>query len=115
MIWKFQKPWPRKHYHIGCPLCSTATHKLSMNRVLIVGFGACTVSRDNYIIYHETPYEMDKWDWNYPPTVMMYEWMAQKDPDHDWRIAFFTPLHDEEYQRQGPGCWVMIHSGPGFA
>ena len=115
MIWKFQKPWPKKHYHIGCLTCSTATHKLSMKRIPIVGFGMCQVLRDKDVVYEESIHEMDKWDWEYPPTAMIYEWRAQEDPDHDWRMVFVTPLHEETYQRQGPGCWVMIYSGPGFA
>ena len=115
MIWKFQKPWPRHKYHIGCIICSTASHKLSMKRMLITGFGGCKVTRDGEIIYQEDIHEMEKWDYDYPITAMMYERIAAKDPEHDWRIAFYGPMHEEEYQRQGPGCWVMIHSGPGFA
>ena len=115
MIWKFQKPWPQKRMHIGCLYCSPVMRLLSMERVLMVGFGACTVSKDNMFVYHESPHEMEKWDYDYPITAMMYERIAAKDPEHDWRIAFYGPMHEEEYQRQGPGCWVMIHSGPGFA
>ncbi len=34
---------------------------------------------------------------------------------HDWRISFETPLWDGEYQRHGPGQWVLVRKGPGFA
>jgi hypothetical protein len=41
--------------------------------------------------------------------------MAAADPDHDWRIYFYAPLYEAEYQRQGDGCWVLIKKGEGFA
>lgn len=38
-----------------------------------------------------------------------------QEPYRDWIIHFYAPLHEEVYQRQGVGVWVMIKSGPGFA
>ena len=37
------------------------------------------------------------------------------DPDHDWRVTLFGPLHGEVYQRQGEGEWLLVESNQGFA
>ena len=113
-----EKPWPQSHVHIGCLTCSPATRILDMERILAVGFGDVTVTKDGKRLYSEV--EMDH---KYKetgvdelcPVVFYFEQLAMKDPNHDWRIHFVAPLHEEEYQRQGPGCWVMIFSGEGFA
>lgn len=48
-------------------------------------------------------------------TVGAVENLAAADPDHDWRIFYNTPLWEGEYQRHGPGQWVLIRKGMGFA
>lgn len=40
---------------------------------------------------------------------------ALADPDHDWRIVLFGPLHGEVYQRHGPGEWMLVEKNEGFA
>ena len=40
---------------------------------------------------------------------------ALKDEDNDWRIVIDAPLHNEVYQRQGKGEWVLVEQGIGFA
>lgn len=81
-----------------------------MQAVLCVGFGDCQVTRDGKVIYTEQQIR----DENYP-TAQTYEDMAKDDPDHDWKIWFYGPMHEETYQRHGPGMWVIVDSGPGFA
>ena len=110
MTFKKEKPIKEKDMHIGCDICSPATHVLEMNRILCVGFGSCNASKDGEFVYDEQDIKDDKY-----PTAQYLEDMANSDPDHDWRVSFFTPLHDEVYQRQGEGYWVMIESGPGLA
>ena len=110
MTWKKERPIDEKDIHIGCQTCSPVTHTLEMGRVLAVGFGSCNATKDNKFIYDEQNVK----DENYP-TAQYLEDMAKADPDHDWRVSFYTPLHDEVYQRQGEGHWVMVESGPGFA
>jgi hypothetical protein len=41
--------------------------------------------------------------------------MAMADPEHDWRIYFYSPMYEAEYQRQGLGVWVLVRKGQGFA
>lgn len=108
MKWKKENPIDQKEMHIGCLNCSPVTHKLDMKRILAVGFGEVTVTRDGYCMYSESECDVH-------PIAQFYEDEAAKYPDHDWRIHFFAPLHEEEYQRHGPENWVMISSGPGFA
>ena len=37
-----------------------------------------------------------------------------EDPDHDWQVEIYGPMHGETYQRQGPGHWVMVKTNGGF-
>ena len=125
---KYEKPITRKKLHIGCLNCSSASLKLSMDRILDVGFGDVHVTRDGEYVYDCTGYgysiEKDgvmtefKTD-NYPidgsANAWLIERMANKDPFHDWRIVFYGPMHGETYQRQGYMNWVCIESNKGFA
>lgn len=53
--------------------------------------------------------EPEYWD------VAEVEKLASADPDHDWRIVMFGPLHGEVYQRQGDAKWVLVEKNEGFA
>jgi len=85
---------------------------------MAVGFGDVHAWKDNELLYSEVEFmhnpEVQEGFLDFPK-AQEFEDMALKDPDHDWRIRFHAPLHEETYQRQGVGLWVMIHSGPGFA
>ena len=105
-----QKPF-KGQMHIGCLNCSPVTRILEMKRAICVGFGAAVVKMDDEVIYEENP----RADFTDIPIAQTFEDMAKKEPNHDWRIWFHAPLHEEEYQRQDDGKWVMISSGPGFA
>ena len=85
---------------------------LSMDREIGVGasFGDAWFSKDDEILWQEGGNHVDKY-----PTVQQVEDMARADPDHDWRIAFFSPMNKTEYQRQGDGLWVLVKNGEGFA
>lgn len=48
-------------------------------------------------------------------TVSRVERLARQDPDHDWRIILYGPLHGEVYQRHGKSQWVLVESNQGFA
>lgn len=48
-------------------------------------------------------------------TVQDAENAALADPEHDWRITLFSPLHGETYQRQGDGQWMLVEKNEGFA
>ena len=99
-----------KNINKGCSNCSNVTQILDLRKVLATGFGDVTVMRDGHLMYSEQCFESGEF-----PTAQFYEDKAKKHPDHDWRIHFFAPLHEETYQRQGDKNWVMISSGPGFA
>jgi hypothetical protein len=57
----------------------------------------------------ETATQREYWD------VAEVEKLAALDPDHDWRIVLFGPLHGEVYQRHGVGEWNLIEKNKGFA
>lgn len=82
-----------------------------MGRHIAVGFGSAGYSKDGETLWDEgMAGEEDGL-----PTVADVEQLAAADPDHDWRIFFFAPLYEAEYQRQGEGVWVLVRKGMGFA
>jgi hypothetical protein len=97
----------------ACLTCGCGSHDtLALDSVLAVGFGSCNVMKDHECVYDENQVEGDEskfW------TCQNAEDAAKADPDHDWRICFYAPLYDAEYQRQGDGHWVLVKSGEGFA
>ena len=107
---KHEKPVEDKDINVGCLNCSSVTKILKMSKVLAVGFGDVSVSRDGEVLYSEQGVKNDEY-----ATTQNAEDMALEDPDHYWRILFYAPLHEEEYQRQGNEKWVLIRSGLGFA
>ena len=101
--------------HQGCLNCPRPTKTLKMNRRIAVGFGFAGVIKDNEIIWSEPlGYDITT-EYNNLPTLMTFENMARKDPDHDWRVIMDGPLHGETYQRHGINEWVMVESNRGFA
>lgn len=86
-----------------------ALSDLAMERVIAVGFGSAGATRDGDSVYSESD------DEDAFCRVADIEEMAAKDPDHDWRIYFYAPLYEAEYQRHGAGQWVLIKKGEGFA
>jgi hypothetical protein len=101
---------PRIEGHVCCLTCGIGPrNELSIDREIAVGFGSAGYSKDGVTLWQESP--RDK---NFP-TVADVEALALADPEHDWRIFFWAPLYEAEYQRQGPGLWVLVKKGPGFA
>lgn len=100
---------------VACLTCGCgARSDLEMDRALCVGFGDAGYRKDGDTTSTE-PGPDDERDWDELPTVATVEAMAKADPDHDWRIYFYAPLYEAEYQRQGDGVWVLVKSGMGFA
>jgi len=96
----------------ACLTCGCgAKSNITMDRIIAVGFGSAGYSRDGVTLWQEDTAmdatEPDK-------TVGDVEALAAADPDHDWRIFFFAPLYEAEYQRQGH-AWVLVRKGEGFA
>lgn len=109
--------------HQGCFDCSCIEKIAPMDLIIAVGFGEAKIIKDNKVIYAETVYDeedgsreqyfdLSRYDF---PTLERFEALAQKDPDHDWRIILNAPLRYSEYQRQGNNKWILIKSGKGFA
>lgn len=114
--WAQVEPLAQDRINVGCPCCSSAGRVAHLDRVLAVGFGDVTVSKDGEYLYSEiqqTHADKDYW------TMRDAEKLAAEDPDHDWRVAFYGPLHGETYQRHNSGRWagqwVCIESNEGFA
>ena len=111
MTWVKMEPYEGKIYQ-GCLNCPPVQRLAPMDMVIAVGFGSATLTKDGQVVYSEPQRSCEEDEfW----TVAMAEAEALKDPDHDWRITMFAPLRDREYQRHGPGQWVLIASGMGFA
>lgn len=112
MKWKKEPPLKPKEIYIGCLYCSTACLEAPLNMSIVVGFGDAYVTKDGKKIYNG---EKDWKNGKTPKTVDDIEKMAQKDPDHDWRIVKYGPMHGETFQRHRKNKWVCIESNPGFA
>ncbi len=110
MSWKKLPSVDKNGIHLGCLNCSSVTKKLDMDRILSVGFGDVIISRDGEVLYTECGVRNNEY-----ATAKEAEKMAMEDPGHDWRIWFFAPLYEEEYQRHGKKEWLLVKSGPGFA
>lgn len=107
--WKKLPPIKDGELCVGCLNCSTAEYVAPMDMYLPVGFGGANVTKDGLCVWDEQ--DPDGSDW----CVQDAEDLAVKDPDHDWRITRYGPMHGETYQRHGPGKWVCIESNKGFA
>lgn len=114
----FKKENPCTKPYIGCLNCGAGEMKSDkkkitarMNTRIYNGFGGWTITKNGKLIFMG---EQDK-EFHEYPTLMKFENMARKDPNHDWRAECFLPLRDATYQRQGKNEWVLIKSGPGFA
>lgn len=82
-----------------------------MERAIGVGFGCAGYSKDGEVLWEEDmSMEFDEL-----PTVADVEKLAVESPSSDWRIYFFAPLYEAEYQRQGNRHWVLVRKGQGFA
>ena len=106
--WEALPPAESK-FNSSCPNCGMMSQTLPMDSVIAVGFGQANITRDNAMIYFES-----RLDEEYP-TAQQAEEIAAQNPDHDWRITYHGPLSDKQYQRQGPGRWVLVATGRGFA
>jgi hypothetical protein len=106
MSWKKEKPVENPGLRSGCLSCGPQPITLPLNACMAVGFGGVTVRREKEIVWSGDDENR---------TVMRYENMARKDPDHDWRIEFFGPLSNTTYQRHEKNKWVLIEKGLGFA
>ena len=97
---------------VACMTCGCGAHGLmDLERLLAVGFGGVNVTRDGESVYSEAEATEKDAFWQGKDA----ESAAMKDPDHDWRVEFFAPLYEAEYQRQSEGHWVLIRKGDGFA
>ena len=107
----FKKLDPIKSKHIGCLTCDSRAQVLPMDRLIAVGFGSATATKDGKEVYDEQRcLESDDY-W----TVQDAEKEALKSPESDWRIHLVAPLYERHYQRQDKNYWVLYEEGPGFA
>ena len=96
--------------HNPCLNCPDPFNILEMDSLVAVGFGDAHLECDGKMILNgEAP---DREDFL---TVQECEDIAAEDPDHDWRIVKFGPLHGEVYQRHDTAQWVCIERNEGFA
>lgn len=109
MAWTKEPALDVDKIHHGCLNCSNVGHTMPLDAIIAVGFGSADVTKDGEYIYSE---EHGKEDYR---ALSEFEDMAKTDPDHDWRVTMFGPLHGETYQRHGDNEWVLIESNEGFA
>lgn len=95
-----------------CNYCPAIPAEAPMGKVIAVGFGSADVTRDGALMLDG---EREIMDGREPPTFADAEALAAIDPEHDWRVTLFGPLHGEVYQRQGAHRWLLVESNQGFA
>ncbi len=97
---------------VACLTCGAgARSDLQMERIILTGFGDAGYSKNGEVLWSESQSMHD----DDAPSVADVEKLAAADPDHDWRIFYYGPMYEAEYQRQGEGVWVLISKGDGFA
>ena len=106
----FEKLPPVDEYR-ACLCCPPRGRRLSLTTWLCVGFGPVAVTRDEETVYYHVCIDDEGCD----QPADRFEAMASRDPDHDWRIDFLSPMRQLVYQRQGIGQWVLVEAGMGFA
>jgi hypothetical protein len=101
-----------------CAHCPPILPTIALDAIIAVGFGDAHVECDGEEVWREPASPPDEgsedeaveyWE------VRDAEIAAAADPDHDWRIVLYGPLHGEVYQRHGPGEWVLVEKNEGFA
>jgi hypothetical protein len=106
---------------IACLTCGCgAREDIDGGRWIAVGFGNAGITKNGKHVWSEDELPRDgaglpHEDSPEPLTMADAERLAAEDPEADWRVYFFAPLYEATYQRQGPGRWVLIESGEGFA
>ena len=116
---KWEKLPPHTNPHIGCLNCGGGEMRgktkkkitASLKTRIYNSFGGWHITKNGKVVY-EGPIDGD---WTDYPTLMKFENMARKDPNHDWRAECDLPLRSATYQRQGKNEWVLVASGKGFA
>lgn len=100
----------------GCASCAPVHRMASMDTVVAVGFGDAHVSCNKVALYSESSGHGIAADVAARGiTLEIFERIAATSPNADWRLVLNAPLRSREYQRHGPGKWVLIASGEGFA
>jgi len=97
--WKKEPPIKEGELWIGCLNCSTAMYEADLDLHLAVGFGESWLMKDDERVFDGEQLYI---------TVGDCERVAALDPNHDWRIVRYGPLHGETYQRHGKNKWVCI-------
>ena len=94
-----------------CLCCPPIPAIAPLRKMIAVGFGDAVVTRDGEEVFDgEAAYRRGK-----PVTFYKAERMAKRDPDHDWRVVLYGPLHGETYQRHAAKTWVLVENNMGFA
>ena len=111
---------PRIKGHIACGTCGCGPKdSLSKDRILSVGFGETTVTKDGDVVYSETKASVNEevyHDEAYWTVADAEQYMSLfPNGEHDWRIVFITPLYGATYQWQEEDGWVLIDKNNGFA
>lgn len=108
----FLPPVTKDNLHTGCLCCSTAAMIAPLDMIIAVGFGVAQAWKGDELIYSEAHSDEDEVEYM---TVGELEKLADADPEHDWRIIKYGPMHGETFQRQGKDKWVCVESNQGFA
>lgn len=103
--WTKLPPLEYGGYRSNCLTGGPQPTELPVSAILAVGFGYVTVSKDGERLWSGDDERV---------TLRRFERQAAKDPDHDWRVLFYGPLSEPEYQRQD-GKWLLVRKGEGFA
>lgn len=105
---------PIEAKHTACLNCGGNHEVFPPDKKIAVGFGYATLEKNGEIVWSEDQLPSGA-KWEDFLSGADAEEMAAKEPDADWRIKIIGPLNEGEWQRQGPGHWVLYREGIGFA
>lgn len=95
---------------MGC-LHSPRAAEVLGDKVWHPGFGIVALTRNGEVVRFNGGRDDDPAYWK----TYTCERLAKERPHGDWRICIDGPLSSQTYQRQGPGNWVLVDQGLGFA
>lgn len=99
-------PLENPGFKSNCLNCGEQDIRLPMDAIMATGFGSVVVLCDGKEFWSGDDENL---------TLKRFERHAAKKPKCDWRVAFYGPMSETEYQRQGRAKWILIRRGEGFA
>jgi len=105
----FEKMKPIEGGFGGCGNCGYQHEQASLQTIVLVGLGYAGITKNGEEIFRGDIHSEKC------RPLSVFEWMARREPDADWRLHLVAPLSERHYQRQDKNQWVLYEKSAGFA